>query len=73
MIRIKYSCYIMLYSINLISDFLIKSSKNLLIESVLLIHFLFLKGDSIGAYNKILKIYGKDSTYKRCKLYKYLN
>jgi len=30
----------MLYSINLISDFLIKSSKNVLIESVLLIHFL---------------------------------
>lgn len=35
MIRIKYSCYIMLYSIKLISDFLDKSSKNLLIESIL--------------------------------------
>ncbi|KMY32142.1 hypothetical protein ACZ11_08280 [Lysinibacillus xylanilyticus] len=37
-----------------------KSSKSLLIESISLIHFLFLKGNSIGAYNKILKIYGKD-------------
>jgi len=49
MIRIKYSCYIMLNSVNLISDFLDKSSKNLLIESVLYIHSLFLKGNSSGA------------------------
>lgn len=36
MIRVNYSCYIMLYSVHLISDFLVNSQ----IESVSEIHFL---------------------------------
>lgn len=50
----------MLYSINLISSFLDKSSKNLLIESVLYIYFLFLKDAGFTNISIVPKNYSKE-------------